>query len=87
MDIEFEVLVVFLPAMLFSIFYFIRRSPVSAALSSVCWFTTAVAFMIGQPTMYGLCYLFYGFGAVFLVFAIAETVMLLGESREEVWEL
>jgi len=86
LDVAVEVILVFVAACFFTTLYMLRRTVVLGMLSAVCWWTASTVFLVSNPTAWGVVWLLFGIGVVFMVVTLQDLVLTLktlGEEREE----
>lgn len=78
MEVQFEVLIAVVLAMLFSILYFamedekIGAKMMLSILSSISWFSLALTYVVATPTNIGLSWLFLGLGFIFTIVFVTK---------------
>lgn len=89
MEVSFELLIVLMPTILFTLATLLveHYRLVFSTLTGMCWLVLGIGFMGTNPTYPGYTFLFFGIALLFFLLTLYEALSLLGERRKERFSL
>lgn len=84
MEVTFELLIVLMPTLLFTIATMLVEDYklVFSTLAGMCWVVLGLGFVGTNPTYPAYGFLFYGIALIFFLLTLREALDMLGERRK-----
>lgn len=89
MEIDFEVMMLLVTAMLFTIAYLtmgeFKSKLLVGSINIVCWFTLSLVYVASETAYPTVALIFMLIGIIFTVSLVVGSANLLGEKRGKTW--
>lgn len=82
MDLELQFVLVFCLSLVFTVLYFWRESILQALFAMACWWIVGYYWLICEPAVYGLAYLFFLFGFIMFFLMLKHGIEMMDERRD-----